>query len=276
MRSKQIWPVVAAGCVPAIVVGVTMFVGHNIFIAMFLMHWIGMVPAIVFFSWLYESGDDLRWYSRYIRSQEIKGNAIGCTTFVIVGFAIPVLSYMVLSCKTATWGMCIGSVTDNIAEYGFKEAPVWLLVICLLYFPIVNPFIEEMFWRVFMNHESEPQLDANITTEETSAICIESGVAYTEDSEALVKLQVPSLPLQLLYSCLFASYHTMVIGVFMGDIKFGIIAFFSITALGMVFEHLFAINSPTQGFYKAVALHVGIDLGVLISLGDSVGWYRIV
>jgi uncharacterized membrane protein YbjE (DUF340 family) len=68
----------------------------------------------------------------------------------------------------------------------------------------------------------------------------------------------------------------MVVGVFLGGVKFGILAFFLLTALGLVFQFIFATTDPRWALVRAIALHAGIDAGVVIALGDAIGWYSIV
>ena len=281
MSVRIIGPIAAAGLLPATIVAISMFAIHNLFVAMFLMHWFAMVPIIVLFSYLSKHKEDMWWYVRYLAMQEVKSIIVSFFGLFTLGCVVPVLSYMAASCRTAEWGLCIGPVTDNIAEFGFKEAPTWLIVACAIYFPVVNPLIEEMFWRVCMNHES--RFASEEDSREESATLIEEGVlSRSSDPDSIVgvpkeiNLHVACWPLRILFSVLYASYHTMVVGVFLGGVRFGILAFFLLTALGLIFQEIFAINTSTQGFYKAVFFHIGVDLGVVIALGDALGWYTLI
>ena len=279
MSTIALAKVVIAGLVPAIVIAIAMFAVHNVFVAMFLMHWVGMVVVAAIVT-IHDKGvNGILWYSKYLGIQELLPIKGACAIYFTLGTVIPIVSYMIISCRTINWGMCIGPVTENIAEYGFRDAPLWLVVCCAIYFPTVNPFIEEMFWRVFMNHEVSP-LESEPASNEESAILGDgeaspSTMASTASVEKLPHLEPLSLLNRVLFSALYASYHTMVVGVFLGGFRFGILAFFLLVALGMVFQHIFAINSVSRGFYQAVSLHVGVDLGAMIALGDAMGWYTL-
>lgn len=176
--------------------------------------------------------------------------------------------------------MCIGSVDDNIADYGFHNAPFGLIVAALIYFPLVNPLIEEMFWRVFMMKMSgcftpEAVIPDSLPIDEEVGLMVSTtqnvggGTVSNNISNSL------PLGLKLLMSGLYASYHTVVVGVFLGGVWYGVLAFFAITGLGMVFLYIFSFYPLDEGFYPAVFLHMGIDVGIVIALGDSIGWYSL-
>ena len=172
--------------------------------------------------------------------------------------------------------MCIGGVNDNIAEYGFRDAPMALIVACAIYFPVVNRIIEEMFWRVFMHREV--QIDHQHTQssdiEQLSILETEEQIPHLGTAEC--HDESITIGMRIVFAMLFASYHTIVIGVFLGGIKYAIVSFFLIAILGMILEDILIRGNPTQGFNRALFLHIGIDIGVVVSLGDSIGWYNLV
>lgn len=263
------------GLLPALVVGISMFAIRNIFLAMLLMHIVAMIPGVGLVTYISKGVKGFGWYMGYLRSQQFVSNCLWCVLLCLVGIGAIVAGYVLGSCRTYEWGMCIGRVNDNIAEYGFKEAPKWLIIACAVYFPLVNPFIEELFWRVFMDHEylsEEVSNDPNLDEEQPMLNHPESPQATQFMHESM---RVPVL-VRIYFSCLFASYHTMVVGVFLGSVEFGVASFFGLTGLGLILQFIFASSPSDKGFYRAVALHVGIDAGVVIALGDAIGWYSLV
>ena len=265
--------VTLCGLLPAAIVAVSMFAAHNVFVAMFLMHWIAMLPIILAVTYWTKGRDGLSWYREYLSQQEFMPTMWTCVGLFVSGAGIVVASYIVGSCRTAQWGLCVGKVNENIAEYGFRDAPLALVIICALYFPIINPIIEELYWRVFMDREytlGEESIQGQQKPEEVATLVEASSLSPKLATVA----QVPFF-YRLLFSSLYASYHTMVVGVFLGGVLFGILAFFALTSLGLIFQFIFNSSSPRQGYIRAVFLHIGVDLGVVIALGDALGWYSL-
>jgi len=267
---------IGVGILPAIVVGISMFVAHNVFIAMFVMHWTVMVLVPICIVLYTQGKAGLSWYKEYLRQQAPLSDLRISLGLFVFGTLVAFGSYALNSCQTIDWDLCIGSVNSNIANYGFQNSPNWLIILCAAYFPIVNPLIEELFWRVFMDHEYTLTEEPALIEEESMILAAtESG---NPKSPAIISTRTSEVPLKIrvLFSCLYASYHTMVVGVFLGGVQFGILAFFLLTGLGLIFHYIFSVSEPQYAYVRAVALHSGIDLGVVIALGDAVGWYSIV
>jgi len=259
-----------AGTIPAMTVAIGLYAFTNIFIAMFMMHWIGMVLPAVGVSWYNRGRDGLIFYSTYLRQQTVRGDFVTQASLYVTGFAVTVLLYMVDSCKFHTWALCVGKVDENMSRYGFHELPRWLVIVCGAYFSFVNPFLEEMFWRVFMIAETaaqeEGQLDASHPDEESQLV-----------SEG-VKLKTKTFPFvkAIVFAMLYSSYHTLVVGALLGGWTYALASFAGISALGLIFHWLIHTFDPKRGFYRSVLLHAGIDLGVVIALADAVGWIHLV
>ena len=269
--------IILIGFLPAAVVALSMFVGHNIFVAMFVMHWTSMTLAPIALVYYLHGKSEIKWYADYLRQQQFLTDWRLCIPFVVAGVLIPVLGYMVDSCRTASWHFCVGRIDDNLAKYGFEDASKALIIACAVYFPIVNPIIEELFWRVFMDREYSLSvgLSSMEPLEDESSYLVETG-RYPDSGIKSTKSDAIPLPIKLVFSSLYASYHTMVVGVFLGGVQFGILAFFGITLLGLAFQYIFSVSDPSRGFFRAVCFHVGVDAGVVIALGDAVGWYSII
>ena len=264
--------IIILGLFPAAVVALSMFVGRNIFVAMFVMHWTAMVIVPVGFLYYIHGKTEIRWYMDYIRQQELLPDWRICVGLLFLGCLVPLLSYMVDSCRTLSWHFCVGRVDENLAKYGFEDASKGLIIACAVYFPIVNPIIEELFWRVFMDREYTLQ-SPKLSDDDEASYLVENG-----DAASLIKStnsQYIPISVKLVFSSLYSSYHTMVVGVFLGGVQYGILAFFCIAGLGLIFQYIFSASDPKRGFFRAVFLHIGIDAGVVIALGDAVGWYSI-
>jgi hypothetical protein len=277
-----LWRIIFVGLLPAVVVALSMFVGHNIFIAMFVMHWSSMIPVPLALTYFIHGKAEIRWYIEYVKQQKFLSDWRICLMLLTVGTLVPVLGYMADSCKTAQWHFCVGAVDDNLAQYGFKDAPKALIIACAVYFPIVNPIIEELFWRVYMDREYtfSACLATREGAEDESLHLMENGASMDNNSDTILPTkstksnEIP-LYVKLIFSSLYSSYHTMVVGVFLGGVQYGILAFFGIGALGLLFQYIFSVSDNRSGFGRAVCFHVGIDAGVVIALGDAVGWYSI-
>jgi len=133
------------GLVPALIVSLSMFIAHNIFIAMFLMHWCGMIPLLVIGSYITHGWDGWFWFRDYIKCQSFANSWKLSPLFFTAGCGSVVLGYIAMSCRTASWSFCFGSINENIANYGFSDAPLWLIIFTGIYFPTINPIIEELF-----------------------------------------------------------------------------------------------------------------------------------
>jgi hypothetical protein len=269
--------IVCVGLLPAATVALSMFVGHNIFVAMFVMHWTAMILAPLALVYFLHGKYEIQWYFDYIKQQQFFSDWRLCVPLLLLGVLIPVLGYMADSCRTMSWHFCVGQVDENLAKYGFEDASKALIIACAVYFPIVNPLIEELFWRVFMDREYTVcvGLSSIETMEDESSQLVERGEYPQNDIKSTKSDSIP-ISIKLLFSSLYSSYHTMVVGVFLGGVQFGILAFFCIAALGYVFQYIFSVSDPKRGFSRAVAFHAGIDTGVVIALGDAVGWYSII
>jgi hypothetical protein len=267
------------GLLPLATVAISLFLLRNMFVAMLMMHFLGMiVPAALFAVWR-DGAAGLRWYALYLRQQSLGRFGIGPLAFFLGGSSVSIGLYVLSSCKTRSWSACIGGVNNNIAQFGFQEAPVPLAIACGIYFSVVNPTIEELFWRVFMLKEtaagkdtgnvavSQSEVDLLISPSMEAGIPVESSVATQSN---------PSWTMRIWLSSLYASYHTLVAGAFLGGVVYGFLSFFVLMVLGIVLIQIFIHSGSSNGFYRAVFLHAGIDLGVAIALGDAVGWYNLV
>jgi hypothetical protein len=68
----------------------------------------------------------------------------------------------------------------------------------------------------------------------------------------------------------------MVVGVFLGGVQYGALSFFLVAILGYFLQEILIRGNPNRGFLMSLSLHIGVDLGVVIALGDSIGWYNLV
>ncbi len=258
------------GLLPALVVGVSVFAIRNMFLAMVLMHWVAMVPGILVSTYFSKGKPGCAWYWLYLKQQRVRQNTLICIGLFVVAAGAVIGAYVGSTCRAYDWALCIGRVTNNVAEYGFDAAPRWLITVCAVYFASVNPLVEELFWRVFMDHEYLVGLIVPADPDEEQAILSEG-----EDvSCPHATTRVPPL-IRVYFSCLYASYHTMIVGVFLGGVAFGVVSLFALTGLGLIFQFIFANSASDDGYARAVALHAGLDIGVVVAIGDAIGWYSL-
>jgi hypothetical protein len=262
------------GLLPATAVSLSMFLGHNLFLAMFVMHWAAIAFTVIAYTAVTGGLSGLRWYIRYLVAQQLKSVLWFCIIFFFAGILVVVSGYISASCRLNEWRYCVGDVDDNIAKYGFQDAQTWLLIVSLIYFPLMNPLLEELFWRVFMMRAAGFFPDESSQRESDEEIGLIRGENGTSRLLSETLKTVP-FSVRLLLSALYASYHTVVVGVFLGGIVYGVASFFMVTALGLIFFVLFSTFAFDEGFYPAVFLHMGVDIGVLVALGDAVGWYTL-
>jgi membrane protease YdiL (CAAX protease family) len=236
------------------------------------------IPVLLYVS-LCEGRAGIRWYMKYISIQQLLKHSVSALILFVTGAGVIVSGYILMSCRFAVWDACIGQVDENIAEYGFHDALLGLIICCAIYFPVVNPLIEEVFWRVFMLKELS-KLRGYDTTESSAE---QGHLLQTQPDMNLQALDITevekwdvSWPMRIYASVLYASYHTLVVGLFLGGVLYGALSFFCITLLGLIFVCIFLFSRQDEGFYRAVFLHAGIDTGVVIAVGDAIGWYNLV
>lgn len=265
--------VVCSGLIPCSIVAVGLFVFRNILIAMFMMHWIGMIPVAVGVCVYNRGAAGLVFYLDYLLQQKVVKDAVQLIFLFFLGLSVTIGMYVADSCKTNAWALCVGRVDERISQYGFHDYPHWLVVLCAIYFPVVNPFIEEMFWRVFMIAETSVSgTDTAQPDEEAQLMCEKT----RDDAKVHLKTE-ERFPLQkaIVFGTLYASYHTLVVGILLGGWLYAAVSFLLVSGLGIVFHWMMFSWDPARGFYRAVFLHAGIDLGIVIALADSVGWIHL-
>ena len=266
------------GFLPLLTVSICIFVGRNLFIAMFVMHWVAMIIPILLYTAVMERQAGLKWYASFLLSQTLFRHFGWYLLLFLLGALATISGYILLSCRLTQWDG-IGTVDSHIAEYGFQDAPGALLIACAIYFPTVNPIVEEIFWRVFMLREiGRPTFQAfsELSGEEGELLTNESGSEAFQHQGYDQRTWIVPWYMRIYASALYASYHTLIVGLFFGGVLYGTLSFFCLTGLGLLLGHLFLRSSDDQGFYRTVFLHAGIDAGVVISLGDAIGWFSLI
>lgn len=106
----------------------------------------------------------LHWYHHYYQS-EMARSVSGYATLLlsIISFFVTTLCgsliYLMLQCSGRWWQiLCIGSYESQLDIFGLGSlrgdaAHLFIDVLLALYFIIVNPIIEEFFWRIFLIKE---------------------------------------------------------------------------------------------------------------------------
>lgn len=237
---------------------------------MFLMHWVSMVPIVLMYTWLRQGSSSLLWYSAYLKSQDYR-SIIGIPSLLLLtGTMGVIVAYILSTCRFHDWRLCVGRIDSTLADYGFENMSKAQIIMSAVYFCIMNPIIEELFWRVFMHREIDFFYES-VEADVEQVTIIERSSSNTDNTSRRIPW-----PVLLLFSVLFSSYHTLVIGVFLGGVAYGILAFFIIGVLGLIFQQILLGSPQDKGFYRILFLHVGIDLGIILSLGDAIGWYNLI
>jgi len=112
-----------------------------------------------------------------------------------------------------------------------------------------------------------------VSDEETAGLVVSGSPISTKDN-SFDFYNNSTWSTRILLALLYASYHTVVVGVFLDGVRFGVLALFGLSVLGIIFQLIFM--KFKNNLIKAIFFHIGIDLGVVIALADSIGWIHIV
>jgi len=260
---------VAVGLFPLMLVQ-SLAAAGNLLLAMGAMH-AGMValPLLVILAseaavrdWYRTSG--LATVTSFTGAQLLRGAAAG-----VVSAAVFAVGFHFIECR---WGaplsgvpgfdlICVHGLTRELIDSGFRgvagmdtaSLPV-MLAFCA-YFCTVNPFLEELFWRVFLHKEVEEP-------------------AGSESAKLVAPCELPAVPelWRWVISLLFASYHFAVIYAIavpvtaapMGFPLQAAAAVAGLVVFGRACVHM--RETPEWGLWAAMLWHVGVDAGVCVVL----------
>eukprot|EP00920_Eleutheroschizon_duboscqi_P014074 GHVT01032875.1.p1 GENE.GHVT01032875.1~~GHVT01032875.1.p1 ORF type:complete len:370 (+),score=8.66 GHVT01032875.1:208-1317(+) len=125
---------------------------HNVFAAMLVMHWLCMItiPLLYLF---FSPAPSLKYYVAFWNAQ--KDHIQRQLRWAIPSFFVAVVfvfsCYLLMKCNSWNSSFC-PSMKQKALEEGFR-IPELRLVAFGIYFAVVNPIVEEFFWRVFLFRE---------------------------------------------------------------------------------------------------------------------------
>eukprot|EP01069_Polyplicarium_translucidae_P004991 Polyplicarium_translucidae@DN2699_c0_g1_i1.p2 len=332
------------------------------------MHWIGMIPLpFLYIKWVRSRAYDptrvedhspenfsfverdrpsrFAFYWKVIQRVVEQERSCGRLTLALRGlffllFTLPVpVGCMIAQCGTgASWLLCFSpaSLHQNLLQLGLDK-PLWQLYALAVYFGMINPVVEEIFWRVFVVQEfgcaffgrrldalgvDEDSRGVSRQLTETGAVNdVDEGSGFSDatrefrddddancESTSASEAGDDDLPHPVgdtqgsrparhtrLVGCadckgacdsepdaeslngfvltevgswiccgLYASYHVVVVWFMFHSIAWSVFGFAMLTILGRIL--LFCRTSPKLGIVTAVVLHVGVDLGAIISI----------
>lgn len=260
----------------------------NVYIAMVSMHFLAMLlsPAI----YITFMARDWVYYKRFLQYLTfVWKSQIGIGMLALVGTAAGmIIGYSFVKCR-GVLGLCF-PMHNNAMNEGMN-GPLGELIFFGIYFCIINPPVEEFFWRIFLYRELGGLLFVNQAVSTIECPDVELGqlncmhnhaqtaVQTTGPSTlflyvpkegelkpAVMDVKVNELGLWLL-SMFYASYHFVVVYHLVGLLP-AALSFTGLTVLGRTW--MFCRNYQKLGTTTAILSHVGVDIGAAFALGNAV------
>ncbi|KAF4688510.1 hypothetical protein FOZ63_030658, partial [Perkinsus olseni] len=245
---------------------------HSLLLAMFAMHAFCMVlvPAIFI---VLDRGDSSVEYRTYFFEASSRPNLlVGLLSFCTV-LAVGCGLYAALRCRQSTRSLpvCIPSCLKELTFYGF-DLPMPALLALGFYFGIVNPVLEEFFWRVFLYRELgqrflpvEPSDGVARPDSEAAFLDLELNGSRLEDGSIPDGVSVSEFPGQLLISALYASYHFVIVRELLDSYTLATLALCGLVLFGRLLSY-YCRHPRKFGFIAACFLHSGLDFVVDLAI----------
>ena len=261
---------VGVGLSPCVVVSIWIH-AENLLAAMLCMHTVCMLmlPAIVIIS---SSPKVRKWYSTHGQDLLVpSGTHIlrGLLLGLVLGGGL-IGGFLLVRCKSVLRGyisdfdrFCARGLDRNIHANGFEGFSKPKMIAVALYFSTVNPFVEELFWRVFLHKQVE--IDPDTT----------GGDSVDRERKVLDHPQVPTVSeaWRWLISAMYASYHYMVVWTLLFNVGgvplWPMLGFLGLTFLGRFYVWL-REQPDSWGLWSVIVSHALLDAGVcVIALGPA-------
>ena len=237
---------VVVGLCPAVVVVVSGVLSSNLLVPMLTMH-----LAMIILPYI---RDDTNYYKQYIRTASVDRVRLYLCVVLVAGLSVSMyLGYLVLNAEVFT----DNGLAEMLRKYQVDTWPVAAKVGWATYFVLLNPTIEEKFWRVFLPRVLlKGRVGLAAVPEEAQLDCILPREADPRPSGE-----------KLLISMLYGSYHFVVVSVLVDGILYGVVGYIFVVGVGLGLFSL--IEAKRCGFYVAVAAHMGLDLGTVFAIADA-------
>lgn len=244
---------------------------HDTLLAMLFMHWGCMLLLPMLYLMLFTRDRTLHIvYSDMLVQEFNTGPGMRLILGSILGVGVLIVlcgGASLMSCQLSEavldlrHPLCIGSLTKHSRLYGLGYS-LPFLISTSVYFSLINPTFEELFWRVFLHREMGKTLfpDTLDTEEEPPAaqLCNETG--------------------RWVVSLFYASYHCVVVRFLVANSRpwwvgliFVVGTLGTMSVLGRIL--VWARESPSLGIMGAWSMHVLVDIAVCLLFGASVFGY---
>ncbi|KAL7069036.1 hypothetical protein ACR3K2_05690 [Cryptosporidium serpentis] len=255
------------GISPTLCVFLCMSIFSSGWLAMYTMHWICMMILPCLYTGNFYINE------KYVKLKLEKMDLciyIGCIFFIFVFFTFtfylfsfgPLLWLDILNIRNIKEKLRFQNIISKEGKF-----PAFSIFSCI-YFFILNPFIEEIFWRSFLQYE----IESCIQTFNYRNELIHSKVNLLSSNDKESKFQYISMNrlslmkfdeiTSIITSILYSLYHYIVFSNII-SVKFAIL---SCTLLILVGRFLIYVIIKF-GIIKAICIHIGIDISVVLSLG---------
>jgi len=238
------------GLLPVGVIAYLSVLNDHLLVSMLVLHFLVMttIPVIILQGKLtpyYRMlQTDLRTAGPYIVKAVFASLAI-----VGLGFAL----FVPFTCKSGVSKYCF-DFTPFTAILGPNLSKP-MLISAGLYFTVVNPLIEEWFWRVFLHKE----LGLTYLTQEL--LIPDSLPSYGTVPLLPSPATYSSFTSKLVITSMYASYHVLLLSTRI-SLAFGMLALVFVTSLGL----LLIFARERLGIPACVCLHASVDCAVVVSL----------
>eukprot|EP00918_Siedleckia_nematoides_P066061 GHVU01143690.1.p1 GENE.GHVU01143690.1~~GHVU01143690.1.p1 ORF type:complete len:302 (+),score=28.46 GHVU01143690.1:62-907(+) len=250
---------------PVSVVYVCLYELHSIVAAIFVFHALCLVtmPALLV-SLDPRCGRTLEWYKTHVRQQLVPENwraqlpfALGAMLLITVGGFLGFV-FEQYTLHLVPNRAIVQKTEANGLDYPRNAAGAAALLGLAAWFSFVNPFLEEVFWRVYLRCELQDPFCSAVRPQVVSS---EVGAAGPEPTETA----------KWMASCYFASYHVVVVTLFL---PWGL-ALLAGVGLALVGRGLVWVQENERfGLLTSFGVHIGLDVAFCLIVAQL--YFRVV
>lgn len=278
--------VVFVGIAPLVCMVVFLQRGAGVWMPMLTLHWLGMGLAPLVFCAVFRQSsmrESLEAEAKAFRATWASHKCLCLTLLCAEAVAAALLTYARIRAYRFFFQREVGmdlheAVRAALSLLGVKSATPceWRsLVGAGFYFSLVNPLVEELFWRVFLRRELAECLSeggGESRGEDARLPLLAATAASQQTPPEAARLAKPLSWMRATALALFyASYHTVVVARLFG----GGLAALSLPLLTMLGHVLNLVRErPAMGgLCGALALHVGVDFAACLVAAESLGLF---
>eukprot|EP00916_Digyalum_oweni_P026835 GHVL01044052.1.p1 GENE.GHVL01044052.1~~GHVL01044052.1.p1 ORF type:complete len:287 (+),score=20.98 GHVL01044052.1:45-905(+) len=246
---------------PTVLVFTIMLTLHSAVIAMLVMHWIAMLGLPLIFVLISPKlTDHFKLYFTRAAFHNIKSQIWIAGVHLILIFIFSICGFLILRTNIFIY-IKISTSKYTLNEYGLGDSSIGQIIFGL-YFCILNPIIEEWFWRVYLYKVLSTYLFP-ISNDELPLVQVPDFLR-TEQQHTTAKE-----PGKIVICIFYALYHFAPI-YFLSNWLIALCSIFFLLFVGRWF--VACRESCKLGLINSIAAHIGLDAAVVV--GFSLIYYN--